>query len=143
MLEIHKDQDLKSLLERARTIAVVGAKDKQGQPVDTVGRYLIQAGYNVIPVHPKRKGVWGLETYSSLTEIPGHVDIVDVFRAPEFCPDHAREVLNMAELPLAFWMQLGITSQEAGDILQPASITVIQDKCIKVEHERLMSAYSS
>ena len=64
------DGRMREFLTQARTIAVVGAKDKEGQPVDRVGKYLIQAGYQVIPVHPIRKDVWGLQTYPSLAEVP-------------------------------------------------------------------------
>ncbi|WP_291318502.1 CoA-binding protein [Desulfonatronospira sp.] len=137
-MDIHRDQDIKNLLQQAATIAVVGAKDKPGQPVDTVGRYLIQAGYRVIPVHPKRKSVWGLDTYADLTRIPEPVDIVDLFRASNYCPDHALEVLEMKHVPRAFWMQLGITSAQAAEILQEKPIQVVQDKCILVEHKRLL-----
>ena len=79
------DGRMREFLTQARTIAVVGAKDKEGQPVDRVGKYLIQAGYQVIPVHPIRKDVWGLQTYPSLAEVPFPVDIVNVFRAPQYC----------------------------------------------------------
>lgn len=134
------DQEtIRALLAKARTIAVIGAKDTPGQPVDGVGRFLIQAGYDVIPVHPKRKNVWGLTTYASITDVPTPVDIVNIFRAAEYCPAHAREVLSMARKPLAFWMQLGITSPEAVALLEPEHIIVIQDKCLKVEHMRLFS----
>lgn len=133
------DQDtIRALLEKARTIAVIGAKDAPGQPVDGVGRYLMRAGYTVIPVHPVRKNVWGLTTYPSITDVPEPVDIVDLFRAAQYCPDHAREVLTMAHRPMAFWMQLGITSPEATALMEEAGILVIQDKCSKVEHLRLV-----
>ncbi len=138
MLDGLKDQDLKRILERAVTVAVVGAKDKPGQPVDLVGRYLIRAGYNVIPVHPKRQGVWELKTYPSLDRIPDKVDIVDLFRAAAYCPEHAREVLNLGYAPLAFWMQLGIFSSEARKILKSEPIAVVEDRCIKTEHQRLI-----
>lgn len=138
MLNLVRDQDIRDLLKQAGTIAVIGAKDKPGQPVDNVGRYLIQAGYRVVPVHPKRKNVWGLETWQSILDVPFPVDIIDVFRAPDYCPDHAREVLELGYTPLCFWMQLGISSPEAVEILKNRPITVIQDKCLKIEHERLM-----
>lgn len=131
------DDELKALLEKVKTIAVIGAKDKPGQAVDMVGRYLIGAGYEVIPVHPKRENVWGLPTYRTLTEVPVAVDLVDVFRAPEFCPAHARETVALESAPLAFWMQLGIASREATDILSATPTRVIQDSCLKVVHERL------
>ncbi|MFQ8890041.1 MAG: CoA-binding protein [Bilophila wadsworthia] len=84
---------MREFLTQARTIAVVGAKDKEGQPVDRVGKYLIQAGYQVIPVHPIRKDVWSLQTYPSLAEVPFPVDIVNVFRL--ILPDHARETVAL------------------------------------------------
>lgn len=131
------DDRLRSLLEQARTIAIVGAKDKPGQPVDSVGRYLVQAGYKVVPVHPVRKDVWGLPTYQVLSDIPFAVDIVDVFRAPEYCAGHAREALQLSPLPHVFWMQLGITSPEAVQIAGDAGMVVVEDSCLSVTHQRL------
>lgn len=130
-------ETLRALLRDAKTIAIAGAKDAPGQPVDTVGRYLMAAGYTVIPVHPVRQNVWGLPTYKSLGDLPGPVDIINLFRAAECCPDHAREVLDLSWRPRAFWMQLGIESPEATALLEPADITVVQAVCIKVEHMRL------
>lgn len=131
------DDKLRSLLEQARTIAIVGAKDKPGQPVDSVGRYLMQAGYKIVPVHPVRKDVWGLPTYRVLNDIPFTVDIVDVFRAPEYCAGHAREATHLSPLPQIFWMQLGISSPEALRIASDAGMMVVEDSCLSVMHQRL------
>ena len=90
-MQDHKE--LRAQLERARRIAIVGAKDKPGQPVDRVSRYLMEKGYEIYPVHPVRQTVWGLTAYPHLASLPGPVDIVNLFRAPQYCPDHAREVL--------------------------------------------------
>jgi uncharacterized protein len=138
MLELTRDQDLKNLFEQARTIAIIGAKDKPGQPVDNVGGYLMKAGYRVVPVHPKRQNVWGLETWKSILDIPFPVDIIDLFRAADHCPAHAREVLELNYTPMCFWMQLGISSAEASEALKHKPILVVQDKCLKIEHQRLM-----
>lgn len=132
------DDTMRDILAKAKTIAIIGAKDKPGQAVDNVGRYMIEAGYTVIPVHPVRQNVWGLTTYASITDIPVAVDIVNLFRAPQYCPEHAREVLAMAHKPAAFWMQLGIRSSEAGALMAQNNIAVIEDKCIMVEHQRVM-----
>lgn len=132
------DTELAALLRQVKTIAVVGAKDKPGQPSDTVGRYLLAAGYEVIPVHPARTNIWGLTTYKSLAEVPGPVDLVDLFRAAEHCPAHAAEVLAMAPLPRCFWMQSGIVSPEARGLLAGKPVTVIEDRCLMVEHQRLL-----
>ena len=134
------DESIRLLLKECRTIAVVGAKDKPGQPVDEVGRYLLACGYTIIPIHPKRKDVWGLTTYASLAEVPVPVDIVDVFRAPDFCAGHARETLRLASRPRCFWMQLGISNKEAESLVEDAGILSVSDKCIKIEHARLLGA---
>lgn len=133
----YSDTELAALLRQVKTIAVIGAKDKPGQPVDKVGRYLIQAGFTVIPIHPKRQSVWGLTAYPSLAQAPVKIDLVNLFRAAEHCPDHARETLALPARPLCFWMQSGIVSQEAQDVLQGAGVLVVEDRCLMVEHARL------
>ena len=135
-MQDHKE--LRSQLEQARRIAIVGAKDKPGQAVDRVGRYLMDAGYEVYPVHPVRKTVWGLTAYPDLASLPCPVDLVNLFRAPQYCPDHAREVLALPWRPSIFWMQLGIRSPEARVLLFPSGITVIEDACIMVDHAHLL-----
>lgn len=130
-------KELALLLREVKTIAIIGAVDKPGRPVDMVGRALIEMGFEVIPVHPKRTNVWGLITYKSVTDIPVPVDLVDVFRAPQFCPAHAREVLTMDQLPKVFWMQSGISSPEARAILEEKNITVVEDRCTKVEFQAM------
>lgn len=130
------DANLRELFDTVRTIAVVGAKDTEGQPVNGVGRYLIEQGYTVVPVHPKRATVWGIPAVKSLDLVP-RADLVVLFRAPQYCPDHAREVLKMPVLPRCFWMQEGITSPEARRIMQDAGVMVVEDRCVMVEHRRL------
>jgi hypothetical protein len=133
---LHDIQELTALLGQVKTIAVVGAVDKPGRPVDMVGRYLIDAGYDVIPVHPKRTGVWGLPTYPTLADVPRAVDLVDVFRAAQHCPGHAEETLKLSPLPRCFWMQTGIFSPEARQRLAGSGIIVVEDLCLKVFHEQ-------
>lgn len=135
------DDTLRDLLTRASTIAILGAKDKPGSPVDRVGRYLMRAGYHVFPVHPVRKTVWGMPAAARLTELPGlgvEPDIVCVLRAAAYCPEHARETLALPRLPLLFWMQEGIRSPEAGELLNRAGVAVVEDACIQTEHRRLL-----
>ena len=130
-------KELAPLLREVKTIAVVGAVDKPGRPVDLVGRALIDMGFTVVPVHPKRSDVWGLPTYPTLADIPVPVDLVDLFRAAECCPDHARETLNLSPLPKIFWMQSGIVSPEAREILAGSGIAVVEDRCTKVEFQAM------
>ena len=132
-----KDNDLRALLQKVRTIAVVGAADSPEKPVDHVGRYLIKAGFTIFPVHPVRQNIWGLPTYKSVGELPGPVDMIDLFRAAEYCPGHAREVLALPWKPLVFWMQLGISSPEATRLMEKEGVAVVQDACLMVEHHRL------
>ncbi|HJA08531.1 MAG TPA: CoA-binding protein [Candidatus Mailhella merdigallinarum] len=134
------DDTLRDLLSRASTIAILGAKDKPGSPVDRVGRYLMAAGYRVFPVHPVRKTVWGMPAAARLSDLPGlgfEPDIVCLFRAADYCPDHARETLALPRPPLLFWMQEGIRSPEAGEMLSRAGIAVVEDRCLQTEHKRL------
>ena len=126
------------LLRTAGSIALVGAKDKAGQPVDRVGRYLLEQGFTVYPVHPVRRTVWGLSAYPSLAELPQPVDIITLFRAPEACPAHARETLALPWRPRCFWMQEGLRSEAARALLEPAGILVVEDACIMVEHNLII-----
>lgn len=135
---LHSDKELAALLGEVKTIAVIGAKDKPGQPVDMVGRYLIAAGYRVIPVHPARSSVWGLPAHKSILDIPDSVDLVDVFRAPEHCAAHAGEVFKLSVRPRCFWMQTGIFSPDARQLLAGSGVTVIEDRCLMVDHRRLL-----
>ncbi|GAB7022977.1 CoA-binding protein [Salidesulfovibrio brasiliensis] len=134
---LYSDKELIALLSEVKTIAIIGAVDKPGRPVDMVGRALIDNGFTIIPVHPVRQDVWGLRTYKSVTDIPHPVDMVNLFRASQFCPAHANEVLKMTNRPKAFWMQSGIASPEARAMLEPEGIFVVENSCLKVEVARL------
>ena len=129
---------MRAMFGESRSIAIIGAKDKPGQAVDRVGRYLLEQGYRVVPVHPVRKTVWGLPAFATIAELPEPVDIINLFRAPEYCPGHAQEVLALGWKPKVFWMQLGIRSPEARQALAETGITVVEDSCIMVEHARLL-----
>jgi len=136
---MHDLKAIRDILRSSTTIAIVEAKDKATQPVHDVGQYLIRAGFQVVPVHPKRTSVWNLTTYPTIADIPDEVevDIVDLFRAARFCPDHARETLQMEPRPKAFWMQQGIVSPEAREILADAGIVVVENLCIKTVHKEI------
>ena len=137
---LHNEKELAALLGEVKTIAVVGAVDKPTRPVDGVCREMMAMGYEIIPVHPKRTDVWGLTTYPTVLDIPVPVDVVDLFRNADFCPAHAREVLQMQPLPKMFWMQSGVRSPEAWKLLQGSGVTVVEDRCLKVELRQLSAA---
>jgi Predicted CoA-binding protein len=129
--------EMAKLMVGVSTIAVLGAKDVPGHPVDMVGRFLLAAGFTVFPIHPNRKIVWGLPAYPTLADVPIAIDLVNVFRASEHCAGHARECLRLLALPRVFWMQEGITSTEAGNILAMSGIKVVEDACLMVEYKNL------
>ena len=131
------DATLRELLRKTNTIAIVGAKDSPNSPVNMVGRYLLEQGFTVYPVHPARKTVWGLPVSRTLADLPGPVDMVNLFRAAQFCPGHAEETLALSPLPACFWMQSGISSPEAGEVLAGSGVFVVEDRCLMVEHRRL------
>ncbi len=129
------EQTLSSILGAARVIAVVGASPNPGRPSHQVARYLIEHGFDVVPVRPKVKEILGRKCYGSLEEIPVRVDIVDVFRKPEACPDVARSAVAVGANVL--WLQEGIISEEAARIAREGGLEVVMDACIKKVHQQL------
>ncbi len=126
-------RQIKEILGQARSIAVVGFSPKDNRPSNMVGRYLIEAGYRVFPVNPGQSEICGLPCYPNLVAIPEPVDIVDIFRRPE-------EVLPVVEEAIGIgarvvWMQQGIVNHEAAALAEAAGLTVIMDRCLKVEHQ--------
>jgi uncharacterized protein len=123
------------ILRDARTIAIVGASPRPDRPSHGVMRYLLDHGYRVIPVRPRDcDEVLGVACVASLVEIAGPVDLVDVFRRPEFCADVAREAV--AAGAGALWLQLGIVSPEARRIALDAELDYVEDLCTAVVHAR-------
>jgi uncharacterized protein len=122
----------------ARTIAVVGASPKPDRPSHAVMRYLLEQGYRCIPVRPRGcDEVLGVPCVRSLTEIEEPIDLVDVFRRPEACPEVAREAVAAGARSL--WLQLGIVSPEARRIADAAGIDYVEDECMKMVHARELS----
>jgi uncharacterized protein len=125
------------LLRTSRRIAVIGASSKSWRPVHGVMTYLMAVGYDVVPVSPREKEVEGLRCYPTLGEAvaeTGPIDIVDVFRRPEACPEHAREAVAVGARCL--WLQLGIVSAEAARIAHEGGLAVVMDRCTKIDHAR-------
>ena len=133
------DAELRELLAAAKTIAVVGMKDDESEDAFRVPRYLQQQGYRIIPVNPKLGKVLGERARASLSEVDQPVDLVDLFRAADHISAHVDEILAMTPLPATVWMQLGIVHGGAAARLRAAGIRVVQDRCIMVDHRRLMS----
>ncbi len=136
------DDEIRELLSRARTIAVVGIKAGEEEDAHRVPAYLQRQGYRIVPVSPKLDRVLGEAARPSLRELREPVDLVNLFRAPQHVPAHAEEILAMSPLPRTVWLQLGIRHDEAAGRLEAAGITVVQDRCIMVDHRRLLGARS-
>jgi uncharacterized protein len=123
------------ILADARTIAVVGASPKPDRPSHGVMRYLLEQGYRCIPVRPRGcDEVLGVPCARSLADIEESIDLVDVFRRPEACPEVAREAVAAGARSL--WLQLGIVSPEARQIADAAGIDYVEDECTKIVHVR-------
>ena len=133
------NEERRQLLEEAKTIAVVGLSNKPDRTSHMVTAEMQRRGYKIIPVNPVIAGetVLGEKVVSSLAEIEEPVDIVDVFRRSEDIMPVAEDALKMKHKPKAFWMQQGISNEEAARKLREAGIMVIQDLCIKVDHALL------
>lgn len=129
-------EEIKSILESAKTIAVVGLSDNPDRTSYQISKEMQDAGYKIIPVNPMISEVLGEKAYGSLTEIQEKVDIVNVFRRSEFLPDIAKDTVEI-KAPV-FWAQQGVVNQEAYDFLNDYDITVIMDLCIKVLHSLLV-----
>ena len=122
------------ILREARTIAVVGASPKPDRPSHGVMRYLLEQGYEVIPVRPRDcDEVLGIPCVATLSEISKPVDLVDVFRRPEYTPEVAREAVAVGAG--ALWLQSGIVSAEARAIAVAGGLDYVEDACTKVVHE--------
>jgi predicted CoA-binding protein len=127
---------IRRVLHSSRTIAVVGLSPNELRASNFVGFYLKRHGYRVIPVNPRAEEILGEPSYASLSEIPEPIDVVNVFRAPEAVPEIAREAVEIGAKTL--WMQFGVVSPEGAEIAENAGMTVIMDRCLKVEHARYL-----
>jgi uncharacterized protein len=130
------DDVVREILRALPVIAMVGASARPGRPSHDVMSMLLHEGYRVVPVHPTYPTVHGLPVYRDLASIPGPVDLVDVFRRPEFAPEVARQAV--AKGAKVLWLQLGVVSWEAWRIAREGGLTVVMDRCLSVEHYRLL-----
>lgn len=126
---------LRSLLLRHRRIAVVGLSANWHRPSHFAAKYLLAHGYTVIPVNPAYEQVLGQKCYPSLRDIPGGAEVVDCFRRPEDIPPLVDEAIAIGADVV--WMQLGVVHQEAARRAEAAGLSVVMDRCIKIEHARL------
>jgi uncharacterized protein len=129
-------QTIQEIVLNARTVAIVGLSASELRASNFVGYYLQRHGYRIIPVNPNEERVLGEPVYPSLREVSERIDVVDVFREPTAVPDIAREAAEVGAG--ALWLQFGVVSAEGARIAQEAGLAVVMDRCLKVEHARLL-----
>jgi uncharacterized protein len=137
MTDLRRYQDpltIQHVLHTASTIAVVGLSSNELRASNFVGYYLRRHGYHVVPVNPRETEILGERCYPSLLDIPMPVDVVNVFRAPHALPGIAREAVAIHAGTL--WCQFGVINDEGAQIAEDGGVTVIMDRCLKVEHAR-------
>jgi predicted CoA-binding protein len=139
-LPLASDAEIRDLLRAVHCIAVLGMKDEPAADAFRVPAYLQRQGYRIRPVNPKLNTVLEEPAVASLAELAETPDLIDVFRAAAHVPGHVEEILAMHPLPRVVWLQLGIRHDEAAARLDAAGIRVVQDRCLMVEHRRLLGA---
>ena len=136
---IEDDEGVERVLRATRRIAVLGIKMEPAQPAHYVPAYAQRAGMEVVPVpvyYPEATEILGEKVYRSVAEVPGNVDMVNVFRRPSDIPKHLDDII--AKKPKAVWFQLGIRNDDAAERLAREGIDVIQDRCLMVEMKTLL-----
>lgn len=138
-VEDYDDDLIRSILNRVKTIAVVGASPKNIRPSYFVVKYLLSKGYDVIPINPGHAGkeICGAMTYSSLTQVDRAIDMVDIFRNSAAALPIVEESLQLDPLPKVIWMQLEVRNAQAAALAEQSGLRVIMNRCPKIEYARL------
>jgi uncharacterized protein len=139
MSSTDSDAFLRDILSNVKTIAVVGASDKESRPSHGVFGFLLAHGYYVIGINPNLagKGVHGAPFYKALADVPRPIDMVDIFRNPEAAAGAVEEALALEPKPKVIWMQLGIRNEQAAARARALGVKVVMNRCAKIEYERL------
>jgi len=137
----YPDAYIRGILNTVKSIAMVGISPKESRPSYFAFKYLLERGYNMIPVNPGQAGkqILGRKVHARLTDIPEPVDMVDVFRASRFAVPIVEEALKLNPRPQVIWMQLGVRNDEAAAKAEAAGIKVVMNRCPKIEYGRLSS----
>lgn len=135
----YSDAYVRSILTKVKSIAVVGASANEVRPSYFVMKYMLDKGFDVIPINPGRAGktILGQMTHARLADLPGPVDMVDIFRASAAVPGVTDEILAMKTLPKVVWMQLTVRDDESAARLEEKGIEVVMNRCPKIEYGRL------
>ena len=137
---------IKEILTKYRTVAIVGLSSDPSKPSRAVAEYLKNHGFRIIPINPSAEEILGEKSYKSLHDVPTEVqetiEIIDVFRRSEDVLPIVEQAVQLKKLhgkPYMVWMQLGIVNERAAEIARKAGLTVIMDKCMRMEHQRLLN----
>ncbi|MGI9357475.1 MAG: CoA-binding protein [Rhizobiaceae bacterium] len=135
----YTDDHIRAVLQSVKSIAIIGASAKTNRPSFFVAKYLAAKGYDIFPINPGQAGkeIAGAMTYASVADLPQPVDMVDIFRHTQALPGIVSEIMQLPELARVVWMQLGIRDDAIAAALEMAGITVIQNRCPKIEYARL------
>lgn len=128
--------EIKKILENCKTIAVVGCSSNPEKAANRIPKYMKGHGYKIIPVNPNSENILNEKTYKSISDVKEKIDIVDIFRPSEECLEVVKEAIRIK--PKVIWMQLGIINEEAKKLAEKNEIQVVMDKCLMVEHKRLI-----
>ena len=129
---------IRKIFEDCKSIAIIGLSPDETKASNMVARYLLSKGYKIIPIYPKEEMILGEKVYRSLSEVPDRVDMVDMFRKPEIADTLVEEAMKRGDVKY-FWLQLGIVNDAAIKKAIEAGMIGVQNKCTKIEHQRLFS----
>jgi predicted CoA-binding protein len=137
----YPDSTIRGILNTVKTIAMVGISPKTSRPSYFAFKYLRERGYRMIPVNPGHDGhdILGQRVYARLADIPEPVDMVDIFRAPQYALGIVQEALALTPRPRVIWMQLGVRNDDAARLAEENGLTVVMNRCPKIEYGRLSS----
>ncbi|WP_237853685.1 CoA-binding protein [Rhodohalobacter sulfatireducens] len=133
---------MKEILNSTKTIAIIGLSSSPYRTSHRIGKYLLDAGFTIIPVNPNEESVFGLKSYLNISDVPGNIeiDMIDIFRNSRYSADMVQQIVNWSESSgqkPVIWTQIGVSSDEAKRIADKNGFTYIEDKCLMVEHGRV------
>jgi predicted CoA-binding protein len=137
----YPDSTIRGILNTVKTIAVVGASQKENRPSYFAYKYLLERGYRMIPVNPGHDGqtLLGQKIYGRLADIPEPVDMVDIFRSSQYALGIVQEALALTPRPQVIWLQLGVRNDDAAALAEASGLKVVMNRCAKIEYGRLSS----
>ena len=137
----YSDSYIRGILNTVKTVAMVGASEKENRPSYFAFKYLLERGYTMIPVNPGRAGeqMLGQPIYARLADVPVPIDMIDIFRGSRYALPIVQEALSLTPRPQVIWMQLGVRNDEAAALAEANGIKVVMNRCPKIEYGRLSS----